>query len=339
MNTRRLLLWLHRWIGVVAGLVILVIGITGGAIVFEQRIQRWVRPDLYPPQSTPKDERVPITAALAKLRAAHPEAHVQGLRLPRDESDALVLFTGQQAVHCDPRTGALLGVKPRQGGWEQTMIKLHVNLMQGPTGGTIVVVATCITIALALTGLWLWSPLRIFTIRRGSGMRRFNLDLHSVAGLYSSVFLLVIAITGLTLRYLHGDHPRPPMAPMAATNGTFITIDDAIQRAEQALHGARAVSAEMPPPNPRAPFRVQLAFAEDGSSGGRSVVFLNQSSGDPLAVHSSREGTLTQRYQMAQLSIHTGSIGGAATRWVAFLVCVALVLQIISGYVLWWKRA
>jgi uncharacterized iron-regulated membrane protein len=68
------------------------------------------------------------------------------------------------------------------------------------------------------------------------------------------------------------------------------------------------------------------------------VIFLSRIDGRVLDKHSSREGTWSELYQMAQLSIHIGSIGGTTTRWLAFLTCVALLLQIVSGYVLWWKR-
>ncbi len=331
MNIRRTLLWLHRWVGVLSGLVILVIAVTGGALVFEQTIQRWMRPELYPLQATAKVNRIPISSVLAN----HPR--VQGIRLPRDESDALVLFAGPQAFHIDPRDGKLLGTRPRMGGWEQTMLKLHVNLLQGSVGGTVVVAATCITLGLALTGLWLWWPLRIFGFRKGANFRRFNLDLHSVAGLYSSVFLLILGITGLTLRYMHGEHPQPPQVPFVQQDQPLLSVEEAIQLAEAALPGARAASVEMPPPQ-RPVFRIQLAFPEDGSPAGRSVIFLSRIDGHVLDKHSSREGTWAQLYQMAQLSIHMGSIGGTATRWLALLTCVALVLQIVSGYVLWWKR-
>ncbi len=331
MNFRRALLWAHRWAGVLAGAVILVIAFTGGALVFEPTIQRWLRPDLCPQTSTPKTKRAPITIALGKVPRA------QGIRLPRDETDALVLFAGPQAFHFDPKDGTLLGTRPRMGGWEQTMMKLHVNLLQGPTGGTVVVVATCITLGLALTGLWLWWPLRIFGFRKGANFRRFNLDLHSVAGLYSSVFLLILGITGLTLRYLHGEHPQPPQVPFTQPVQPLLSVDEAVRLAEAALPGARAASVEMPPPQ-RPVFRIQLAFPEDGSPAGRSVAFISRLDGGVLGLHSSREGTLMEKYQMAQLSIHTGGIGGAATRWLAFLTCVALLLQVLSGYVLWLKR-
>ncbi|MEO6742050.1 MAG: PepSY-associated TM helix domain-containing protein, partial [Chthoniobacteraceae bacterium] len=117
-----------------------------------------------------------------------------------------------------------------------------------------------------------------------------------------------------------------------------ITADDAIQRAEAALPGARAAALEMPGPNPRAPFRVQLAFPEDGSPAGRSVVFLDRFNGQVLAIHNARTGTWLERYGNLQLSLHTGAVGGLPTQVIAFLVCVALILQIMSGYVLWWKR-
>ena len=42
MKFRRALLWLHRWAGILAGLVILVIAVTGGAPVFERQLERWI---------------------------------------------------------------------------------------------------------------------------------------------------------------------------------------------------------------------------------------------------------------------------------------------------------
>ncbi|MSU51482.1 MAG: PepSY domain-containing protein [Opitutus sp.] len=338
MKVRKTFLWLHRWTGVLAGLAILALAITGGALVFEQAISRWLLPDLFPQESTPKEKRAPITAALERLRVLHPESRVQGIRLPRDERDALVLFSGNRAVHFDPGTGELLGSRPRMGSWEQTMIKLHVKLLSGETGATIVVVATGFTLGLALSGLWLWWPWRITWFSKGAAGRRFHFDLHSIAGLYSSLFLLVIGGSGLTLRYLHGEHPTAPPVSASQANGPRLSVDEAIRRAEAALPGARAAAVEMPPPNPRAAFRIQLSFPEDGSPAGRSVVFLDQFSGDVLAVHSSRVGSVLEKYQMAQLSIHTGAVGGTFTRVIAFLTCVALVLQVVSGYLIWWKR-
>lgn len=339
MKFRRALLWLHRWAGVIAGLVILFLAITGGVLVFQQTQDRWLNPQLYPAEATPAAKRAPVAAALDELSRKHPDMRVQGIRLPRDEHDALVLMGGNRMAHCDPRTGAILGIRPRMGLWWQTFVKLHVNLMLGSTGGLIVEIATWITLGLALTGLWLWWPLRIFGFRKGANFRRFNLDLHSVAGLYSSLFLIVVCVTGLTMRHLHLEHPHSPGSHAPQPGAARISVDQAIQAAEMALPGTKAAAVEIPPPNPRATYRIQLAFPEDGSPAGRSVVFVDQWSGKALAVHSAREGGFMQRYDNLQLSLHIGAVGGTATRWIALFVCVALLLQIFSGYVLWWKRA
>ncbi len=338
MKLRRFLLWLHRWVGAVAGLVILVAAVTGALLIIERPINRWLTPALYP-HAAANGSRVPVEQVLATLQAKHPDARVDGLRLWHAATDPLMLFAGSRVMHADSQTGELLGWRPRRTGFTQTLVKLHVNLLAGPVGGTVVVVATILTIALALSGLWLWWPLRIGWFRRGAGFRRFNLELHSIAGLYSSLFLLVIATTGVTLRYLHVEHPRVPMSRVPERGDARLGLDAAIARAEAALSGARAVAIEMPGPNPRAPLRVQLAFPEDGSPAGRSVVFLDRFDGTTLAIHDARAGSWLERYGNLQLSLHTGAVGGLPTQIIAFAVCLALVFQILSGYVLWWKRA
>jgi uncharacterized iron-regulated membrane protein len=337
MTFRRVLLWLHRWVGLVAGLVIFVAAVTGALIIIERPLNRWLAPSLYPAQPA-TGARASVENALAALREKYPEARVDGIGLPRGGRDALMLFAGNRVVHFDPSSGEMLGSRPRRTGFTQTLVKLHVNLLAGPAGGTVVVVATMLTIALALSGLWLWWPLRIGWFRRGANSRRFQLELHSVAGLYSSLFLLVIAITGVTLRYLHTEHPRVPMSPVPANGRAAIDVDAGIARAEAALPGARAAAIEMPGPNPRAPLRVQLAFPEDASPAGRSVVFLDRYEGGTLAVHNARHGTWLERYGNLQLSLHTGAAGGLTGKIIAFATCLALVLQILSGCILWWKR-
>jgi uncharacterized iron-regulated membrane protein len=337
MKSRQLLLWLHRWAGVLAGLVILVLALTGGVLIFDRTLDRWLNPEFYPSKPRPASPQT-IEATLDVLRRQRPAARILGLRLPRDEWDALVGFSGNRAVHLDQGTGEVLGSRPRNEGFLRTVTRLHVSLLSGKTGGTLVAVATGIALGLALTGLWLWWPLRIFGVRRGKNFRRLNLDLHSVAGLYSSFFQLVIAGTGLTLHFFHADHPPVPRSQQPAVSRPRIAVDDAVAKAQAALPGARAVSCELPVAV-LAPFRVQLAFPEDHSPGGRSVVFLDQYSGKTLGITSSREGTWWWRYLNLHLSIHTGGVFGWPSQWVALITCAALVLQIFSGYVLWWKRS
>jgi len=95
MNLRRALLGLLRRVGGVAGLVILVAAVTGALIVIERPLNRWLAPALYP-QKHEGGTRAPVEQALTALREKSPEARVDGIHLPRDSRDALMLFAGQR---------------------------------------------------------------------------------------------------------------------------------------------------------------------------------------------------------------------------------------------------
>jgi hypothetical protein len=136
MNLRRVLLWLHRWVGVVAGLVILVAAVTGALLVVERPVNRWLAPSLYP-MNHHDGARAPVERALTSLRETSPDARVDGIHLPRDRRDALMLFAGPRVAHFDPSSGEMLGWRPRRTGFTQTLVKLHVSLLAGPVGGTV----------------------------------------------------------------------------------------------------------------------------------------------------------------------------------------------------------
>lgn len=333
VNTRRILLWLHRWVGVITGLVLLVVTVTGALLVFEREYDRFMHPQFYAVKDGPK-----LTAGqcLDVLYEARGDMPILGMLLPKTARDPLVVHS-RLVLYIDPTDGHVLGTRPRGDAQLQTLLKLHVNLLQGRIGNRIVAAATLLTVGLALTGLWLWWPLRIWRFCKGPGFRRFNLDLHSMAGLYSSLFLLIIAVTGATMAYLGERRPPPPLSSRPAPGRHRISVDAAIQAAAQALPGARIASLEMPM-REHVAFHLQLAFPEDGSQAGRSIVNLDQYTGEPLQILSTRAGSLSHRYFVNQLNLHAGTIGGMTTKVMALLACVALLVQILSGYVLWWKR-
>lgn len=102
-------------------------------------------------------------------------------------------------------TGVLL-VWPLWPGWSTPLAHFHVDLALGPVGAWIVLVLTWVSVALILSGLYLWWKTKVFRVRTKSGWKAFVLDLHYSAGAIFLLIMLLIATTG-ALR-AHVTHPR-----------------------------------------------------------------------------------------------------------------------------------
>jgi len=139
---RRALLLLHQWIGLAAALFLIVIAMSGGALVFENEIDRMLNPAVSyvapqdrpllrtlnaapepaPPQSTPRAgaARIPVDEALAAANAALPGAFASNVNVPVDPRAVyrvLMKFpedrtpAGRSRVYVDQFSGAVLLVE------------------------------------------------------------------------------------------------------------------------------------------------------------------------------------------------------------------------------------
>lgn len=348
MNIRKTILWLHRWVGLVTGPIVLVLAITGGLMVWEHELDEFLNPNLL--RATSSDQRLSLDAIVADMREARPREgrFLAGMKLPEHPGEPLrMLVAGPRLLFYDMATGKELGNRSAREGFVHHVTELHLKLKLGANGARLVGIATALTLGLALSGLWLWWPLKIVWFKGRPTFRRFNFDLHSVSGLYSSLFLLVVAFTGVTMsfhqsfdpwiRRLSGSAP-PPRPPQVEPRpgAARISLDEVVKNAESALPGAHVVSFGVPV-QPRAPFRVQLRFPEDRTPGGRSIVFLDPYTGAALQVLGTRGIAAGNWYIHFSHSLHNGELLGLPTQLLALFVCLALVAQIASGVVLWWK--
>lgn len=345
MKIRPIVLWLHRWVGLFASVIILVVAATGCFLAFEEELHRALHPALY--KASRSEERLPVDSLVETARPTFPRQPVVGLRMPQQPGDPIAIgFGNRTRVFIDPHDGRALGVQSDPHPFIRVINQLHVRLMAGPTGATIVGFATLMTLGLALTGLWLWWPSRIVWFKGHPSGRRLSVDLHSVAGLYSSFFLVIVCFTGVTMAFENALNPwiikltgaaprsRPPQAT-PRPDSARISIGAALQRAGAALPGAKAVLISVPQ-QPRGTYRVQLRFPNDTTPGGRSIVHIDPYSGEVLQVVGTRGADLGNTYLWMQRSLHTGDIFGWPTQVLACLVCVALSLQVISGIMIWW---
>lgn len=114
-----------------------------------------------------------------------------------------------------------------------TLLELHDDLLGGTTGRRINAAGAALVIILGLTGLAVWWPgistwKRGLVVHRGVGWRRFVWDLHSMAGFWSSGFIVLFGLSGV---YLANPEPFQDLAdrlrPFVGTEGARI-VDEAL---------------------------------------------------------------------------------------------------------------
>lgn len=205
---------IHLWLSVPLGIFITLICFSGATLVYEQEITQCLRHSLYYVDEV-KPATLPVDTLMARVQATLPDTvQATGITiLPDPERTWQVNLSAPRraSVFVDPYTAEVKGRNERLAFFD-TMFRLHRWLLgpsQGedgamPVGKAIVGIATLGLVIILLTGILMWltnrrKPLRkSLTISFTKGWPRFWHDLHVAGGIYATVFLLAIALTGLT---------------------------------------------------------------------------------------------------------------------------------------------
>ncbi|MEG8039159.1 sulfite reductase flavoprotein subunit alpha [Sphingomonas sp. LR60] len=213
--TRAVLFQLHWFLGITAGLVLAVMGVTGGLMSFEPEIIAALNPGVVT-VSRVAGAPLPAPALIARFEAQRPGARITRLVVERDpRRAAAVTFTlkgskERRRTFLDPATGVLLG-EPRGEGFYGVVEDLHRWLaLPGHGNGwgrQITGFAALSLIYFALSGLYLRWPRRPLDWRnwlvldlRMTGRNLYR-ALHAVIGGWVLLFYLISAGTGLWWSY------------------------------------------------------------------------------------------------------------------------------------------
>ena len=199
---------LHWFVGITAGTLLAVIGLTGAILAFEDEIVESINPGVFavPVQAQPRLEPEQILRA---ARQAHPGERVASLSFAAQPGSTVgVRFApppGERRgpeIHIHPYDGSVLPAV-RGAAFFEFVDALHRWLLLPRAPGRIVlgILALCL-VGLALSGLYLRWPrkkdwrswLTFNTSLRG---RSFLWALHAIAGTWALVAYLVVAGTGL----------------------------------------------------------------------------------------------------------------------------------------------
>lgn len=355
---------LHLWLGLLSGLVVFIIALTGCIYAFQQEIldatesYRFVakedKPYLQP------SELVDIA------RQQLPGKELHSIKYYKEDRAVEAVFyhyepTYYHAVYLNPYSGKVLRVEDLNSGFFRFILNGHFYLWLPPAiGQPIVASFTLVFFAMIITGIIIWFPKnkhafkqRVwFRWKETTKWRRKNFDLHGIIGFYASLVAVIFVLTGLVWGFqwfAYGYHKawggkkslvyeEPLSKP--GTPSAQPMIDILYQ--EISRNTPKAASIELHPPAHDSATIAVNTNVEVGTYWKTDYRYYNQYTGQEQKV-----GHLYGRFADANVAdkvmrmnydIHTGGVWGIAGKIFAFLMSLLIASLPVTGVMIYIGR-
>jgi len=337
---------LHRWVGLVVGLILLVLGLTGALLVFRAELTALKHPVQAGRVSVVEDaERA---RQLADITARY---EVRSVKFPRDGLDVweLYLRDGTRA-RLDGRD---LTELDRWGRFDDPLefaFDLHAHLLMGHRGELAAGFAGLVALGMLGTGIALWWPrrrsFRAALIIPRATRRGPLLAAHWTTGILSVPILLIPLVTGIMMVFpetsravlsaLSFDRPHPAPPPTDGVGQGPVDWAAALATVRATFPDGDLVFA-IPPANPGQPAAFRVRLPGEWHPNGRSTVQVDPVTGALIRAVDANKLSRGERLYNTAYPLHAASVGGLAFALVTCLSGVALAW--LSGAGIWaWVR-
>ena len=362
---------IHLWLSVPFGLIITLVCFSGAMLVFENEVNEWSRPDLYYVE-TVKESSLPMDKLLEKVATTLPDSvSVTGVSISSDPGRAYQVSLSKPrraSLYVDQYTGEVKG-KSERSGFFMFMFRMHRWLLDSMNSGNegifwgkmIVGVSTLLLVFVLISGIVIWWPRTRKALKNSlkitatKGWRRFWYDLHVAGGMYALIFLLAMALTGLTWSFpwyrtafykVFGIEVQQQAAQGHEQKSDAQKRDTkpAVHREKKSFAYWQEVYDKL---SRQSPEYKQISISS-GTASESFNCFGNQRASDRYSFNTDNgEFTETSLYQHQDksgkirgwiYSIHVGNWGGMFTRILAFIAALIGAALPLTGYYLWIKK-
>jgi uncharacterized iron-regulated membrane protein len=366
MKLRTLLFWTHLTAGVTAGVVILIMSITGVLLTYERQLIEWSDRAYRSTPPSPDAERLSLEALLARAKAQRPNSTPTAITLRADSFAPAALAVGSTTVYQDVYSGSLLGEPSTDLRAAMSQLRAwHRWLsMDGETraiGKAVSGWANLIFLFIVLSGMCLWIPRRwgwpnlraVVFFRSGLRGKARDFNWHNVIGIWCAIPLAIIVACAApisfpwanALVYRIAGETVPPPANAAGNHRRqdqsavrYATGVSALwARAEQQVPDWRSINLRLPTTADRT-----ATFAIDSGTGGqpqrRSTLTLEIRTGSVVRWEPFESQSLGRRLRSWTRFTHTGEYYGLIGQTLAGLVSSGAVVLVCTGLTLALRR-
>ncbi|MDW7693081.1 PepSY-associated TM helix domain-containing protein [Flammeovirgaceae bacterium SG7u.111] len=367
MKSRKLIFTLHKVLGLVTGVVVFIVSITGCCFAFKEEIESLYSD--YKKVEVQDAALLTVTEAKTIAKSVFPNNTVHGTLFKKADDAVEVIFYDRepefyQSVFINPYTKEVIQVDDRLSGFFAFVLKGHMCLWMSREVGEQIVGASIFTFMLIIiSGFFLWIPKQRKNLRQRlkfdwkatTKWKRKNFDLHTVVGFYICIFALVFAFTGSLISYNWLKY-----VVYKSTGGDKVPafiIPDNLSEAPFAENGIKPIDLLIPKLQKESPNAAGFELHYPASDTASIYVEVSNSEGlyydadyrffDQHTLEEIETDAIYGKYENAKIpdkilrmtyDTHIGSIGGIAGKVIAFLASLITASLPVTGILLWYGR-
>jgi uncharacterized iron-regulated membrane protein len=204
-SSKRIFSW-HHWCGLIVGIFLLVMSISGAILVFSEEMEEaadhaWTK--VHNP-----DGQYVYDASFKPVREKYPDWEIR--IYPQSGPNKAIIYDlrkkeQRKKVYAHPVNGQILHISDNaHKEFERQLLLLHYTWFAGTAGKVLVFVIGVLFLISLITGLYVYRKaiIKTFTFKvriNRKTTRSFHSSLHRVVGVWSLIFNLLIVATGLAL--------------------------------------------------------------------------------------------------------------------------------------------
>ena len=364
MTFKKINAWFHLWLGLASGIVVLILGLTGCALVFEQELKGFSSPWLQADNPKALETALLPSVLYRSVEKALPGMEIESVwYYGKNRTAQFNIHGSDSTVYVNPYTAEVVAVAHSEDLFQFFKDGHYYLWMPEKIGHQVVGWGTFIFFFLLISGLILWWPKKwnkkgkqqAFTIKTTAKFKRVNYDLHNVLGFYSVIVALLLAFTGLMMSFswfnnsvyrIAGGQVKPRITALSDTvaNPVKLTPQKMLSQVDKAyLLGIHQIGEHHTdevilhfPEKPSDPIYV----CTDMYKGSWRDVYLDQNTLKQLPGSSNRlrDEDLASWIRRSNYGLHVGAIGGLTTKvlfFIASLICASLP---VTGFYIWWAK-
>ncbi len=361
MGFKKQIRFLHKWLGLISGLIVFIISVTGCIFCFHDEIKDITRKEwrLVEPQNKPF---VMPSVLQEKAKEILPDYKQSMVSFYGKDRSAIVYTysdTENRYLYFNPYTGKYLKTEDPATDFFIIVEYIHLYLLLPDyIGKHIIGGATIIFILLLISGIIQWWPKRrsdikrSFTIKWSAKWRRVNYDWHNTSGFYIAIIAAIIAITGLTFTYewvgdgiyktfnFGGDKALETKAPVIDTTkfatNKLIAVDRAFVETMKLQPKAEMIFITYP--LQKGDLINTGAFPHTLRYDHKSNYYFHPGDGKLIQSQPFDKKSLGLQVVEMNYGIHTGQILDLPGKIIAFIISLIAAALPVTGFVIWYGR-